>query len=54
MAGTDALVTTQLAAGAPCDVLVVKPDGPPPAGPSRTGPAAVQAAQAGPAEPARA
>jgi len=55
MAGTDALATTRLAAGAPCDVLVVKPDGPPPAGPSRTGPAAaVQAAPTGPAEPARA
>ena len=52
MAGADALAAPQLAAGAPCDVLVVQPDGPPPAGPPLTGPAA-SSAQAGQPEPAR-
>jgi nucleotide-binding universal stress UspA family protein len=52
MASADALATVQLAADAPCDVLVVQPDGPPPAGPPRTGPAAATSARPGPAEPA--
>jgi nucleotide-binding universal stress UspA family protein len=51
MAGADALAATQLAADAPCDVLVVQPDGPPPAGPPLTGPPA--ATRTGHGEPAR-
>ena len=51
MAGADALAATQLAADAPCDVLVVQPDGPPPAGPPLTGPHA--ATRTGHGEPAR-
>jgi ACDE family multidrug resistance protein len=51
-AGADALAAPQLAAGAPCDVLVVQPDGPPPAGPPLTGPATASA-RAGQSEPAR-
>jgi MFS transporter, ACDE family, multidrug resistance protein len=52
MAGADALAAPQLAAGAPCDVLVVQTDGPLPAGPPLTGPAAASA-RAGQSEPAR-
>jgi MFS transporter, ACDE family, multidrug resistance protein len=51
MAGADALAAPQLAAGAPCDVLVVQPDGPPPAGPPLTGPAGAPA-RAGQSKPA--
>ena len=52
LAGADALAMPQLAAGAPSDVLVVQPDGPPPAGPPLTG-SATASSPAGQSEPAR-